>query len=400
MSGLKFSIVLAAGLLLSLWFSPNEAQAVPCQPCPAGYQCDPTDGQCYPICNPWCESEGRECGNDGCGGSCGDCVPGKSCLDGQCVGECAPQCGTKVCGDDGCGGSCGWCLPDTYCQNGQCVDASQCTPNCMMVDAEGLLQPKQCGDDECGGICGICAEDFGYVCDSFNYLCVECGSLAFPCPDQEPETDPGDGCQPTCVGAECGPDGCGGVCGQCPSGLYCTHGICATCTPQCFAEGGICQNDAQCESGFVCNTATGFCRRTFLCGGDGCGGSCGTCEAGFSCIANTCQVASGSCIPNCIGKSCGGDGCGGSCGACPAGQACDGLGQCTGGGTETSLYSEECPPGQSYNALAGGCVTGEGASGPGGLDEGGGCQSARNPAPLLALLLCLPLGFLYRRREA
>jgi hypothetical protein len=382
----------------------EEADAIPCQPCPAGDQCDPTDGKCYPTCNPWCESDGRECGADGCGGSCGDCVPGQTCWEGQCTGECAPQCGAKVCGEDGCGGSCGWCLPDTYCQSGQCVDASQCVPNCMMIDAEGLLAPKQCGDNECGTICGVCAEDFGWVCDEFNYLCIECGSLAFPCPDAttDPETDPN--CQPTCVGSECGPDGCGSTCGTCAAGLYCTHGICATCTPQCFAEGGVCQNDAQCDSGFLCNTATGLCRRTFLCGGDGCGGSCGTCDAGFSCIANTCQVAAGTCQPNCIGRSCGGDGCGGSCGTCTAGAECDSLGVCTGGqGEETNPYSSECPDGEYYNALAGGCVVGDGAGGSGGDGDavGGGCQGADSRPGLLMLLLGLcALCWPRRRRRA
>jgi hypothetical protein len=34
---------------------------------------------------------------------------------------CAPQCGGKVCGDDGCGGSCGNCGVNQTCQAGQCV---------------------------------------------------------------------------------------------------------------------------------------------------------------------------------------------------------------------------------------------------------------------------------------
>ncbi len=55
--------------------------------------------ECVPSC------EGRECGPDGCGGVCGQCVRGLSCsLEGAC--ECVPDCGARHCGADGCGGYC------------------------------------------------------------------------------------------------------------------------------------------------------------------------------------------------------------------------------------------------------------------------------------------------------
>lgn len=44
------------------------------------------------------------------------------CVDGACV-NCKPDCGSKECGDDGCGGSCGACLPEAVCEAGQCVDS-------------------------------------------------------------------------------------------------------------------------------------------------------------------------------------------------------------------------------------------------------------------------------------
>lgn len=38
--------------------------------------------------------------------------------------DCTPSCGTNVCGDDGCGGSCGDCDPGFACSAGACVPAS------------------------------------------------------------------------------------------------------------------------------------------------------------------------------------------------------------------------------------------------------------------------------------
>ncbi len=48
-----------------------------------------------PVCIPNCA--GKECGDDGCGGSCGACSVGYSCVNGDCIGEPAPSCGDGVC---------------------------------------------------------------------------------------------------------------------------------------------------------------------------------------------------------------------------------------------------------------------------------------------------------------
>ncbi len=94
------------------------------------------DGQCHlwndccpdvcDFCNyNWCDCEpdcqGKECGNDGCGGSCGQCVGGEFCdSDGSCS-ECS--CGEKECGQNQCGASCGSCPPGTFClwMTGECL---------------------------------------------------------------------------------------------------------------------------------------------------------------------------------------------------------------------------------------------------------------------------------------
>ena len=90
------------------------------------------------VCTPDCAD--KECGGDGCGGSCGECAEGDICTAaGTC---CAPACTGLACGIDGCGGTCGVCDEGGLCQDGVC-----CYPAC---------DGKECGDDACGGSCGQC----------------------------------------------------------------------------------------------------------------------------------------------------------------------------------------------------------------------------------------------------
>ena len=97
------------------------------------------------VCVPDCA--GRECGADGCGGSCGTCpAAAPTCSSGQCHDECAPSCSGRECGADGCGGWCGTCpAAAPYCMDGLCKP--ECIPSCL---------DKVCGDDGCGGSCGRC----------------------------------------------------------------------------------------------------------------------------------------------------------------------------------------------------------------------------------------------------
>ena len=153
---------------------------------------------CYNLVDDDCDGEaqlpdcqGKECGPDGCGGSCGDCAGARNeCLDGLCT--CSPECAGKKCGSDGCGGSCGTCPGNEECSGGSCV----CVPQCG---------GKECGPNGCGGLCGSCAS--GWTCESGG--CV---------------------CQPQCQGKECGNDGCSGNCGSCPAPYQCQNGQCA-CVP-------------------------------------------------------------------------------------------------------------------------------------------------------------------------
>jgi len=232
---------------------------------------------------------------------------------------CQPDCEGKVCGDNGCGGSCGdcmnWCDPfcnlpgvpfadPSLCMDDGTVCAQVCCPNCC---------DRECGDDGCGGLCGQC-EGMQEVCDQGQ--CV---------------------CQPACDGKECGEDGCGGGCGECSEHFACADGLCVyqpwcgdgTCDTDLLEDCETCTADCPCGCGETC--ADGTC--AFMacegkeCGENGCGGSCGICPgAQDQCLDGQCI-----CQPACEGKQCGDDGCGGQCGPCPNGEACNDQFQCLAG---------------------------------------------------------------------
>jgi len=127
--------------------APEAADATddatdPCAACKPGWTC--VDGTCTPPCPPGaparrglgevgCDDEGeRECtlaGWRACvavGAGClawSDplpCVAGTHCDDGTCIPDCVPDCDGRTCGDDGCGGSCGGCKSGHSCVNGLC----------------------------------------------------------------------------------------------------------------------------------------------------------------------------------------------------------------------------------------------------------------------------------------
>ena len=239
------------------------------------------DAPCVPDC------AGRECGANGCGGSCGTCpIVAPACTEeGLC---CVPACGAQQCGPDGCDGTCGVCEYPLQCLGGSCV----CVPNC---------DGKDCGPNGCGGVCGTC--DLPLTCIEGTCACKPacagktcgddgCGGLCGMCPAAKPVCDAGTCvCAPECAGKTCGDDGCGGTCGTCPAAKpTCQAGVCVAgpCVADCVGK---------------------------ECGSDGCGGSCGTCPAGHGCMGwacvkacgdglcadgescNTCQADCGTCAP-------------------------------------------------------------------------------------------------------
>jgi len=112
-----------------------------------------TAGACVPSgCVPQCA--GKDCGDDGCGGSCGSCGSDESCgSDGKCTDKCS--CVGKSCGDDGCGRVCGYCGPGTQCTATFTCEATHVDPTDASSDTTA---PQECPD--------------GQVWDSYAARCV------------------------------------------------------------------------------------------------------------------------------------------------------------------------------------------------------------------------------------
>lgn len=356
-----------------------------CEPSCSGRECgdDGCGGSCgkcpqaAPVCNNGtctipCESdcEGKECGDDGCGASCGDCpAAAPYCVEFLCSVTCNIDCVDKECGDDGCGGSCGTCPTlfeciegachcETDCEGKECgadgcggrcgtcgTDKPYCVDGVCQEDCTPSCEGVECGDDGCGGSCGVC-DGTGQVC--LDGACV---------------------CEPDCSDAECGSDGCGGSCGDCGCNESCLGGICEflgcaeqECGPDdCGHECGECVAGAQCSEG-RCLTVCDLNCLGKVCGDDGCGGTCGTCSASKVCTDDGECVTQ--CLPNCTGKVCGPNGCGGTCGTC------------------ATLAAPYCSNGQCVATCVPDC--GGQACGPNGC--GGSCGTCETP------LLCTVAG--------
>jgi hypothetical protein len=208
---------------------------------------------------------------------------------------CTPDCTGKACGDDGCGGSCGqcegiddgnWCS-DTVCQDfqclfvanskpcnggeGTCMGGACCTPDCY---------GRNCGDDGCSGSCGECVG---------GAQCVD--GL---CPDT---------CLPACAGKQCGPDGCGAACGTCDDGFKCVGGLCKESTVDPASKvGKACASDTDCAP-----PANGVCFDWMpggMCASAGCE-STADCPGGSSCIELTSTDGSTStyCVADCTSNA-------------------------------------------------------------------------------------------------
>ena len=250
------------------------------------------DGIC--VCIPNCTD--RECGDDGCGDSCGDCPDDMTCTDlGQCI-ECTPDCSGKECGDDGCGGTCGDCDDQEPCTDDTCDEPSGTCTNVW----NGILTCSADADCEDGDLCTIdtCNSD---SCNSW------CENTPVTCPNDKPICQDGICvCVPNCLGRECGPDGCGG---QCPPG---------------------------CDVGVPCNDVTGLCEPPMECGPagpDSCMDKCGSFTNNCFCDEN-CTVSGDCCAdydvcccqPDCTGMECGDGGCPDqpdACGTCSGSAECE-----------------------------------------------------------------------------
>ena len=287
-----------------------------CGSCTGGEICNTGTGQC--VCVPACS--GKECGSDGCSGSCGTCTGGETCNTGtgQCVASCTPSCIGKECGADGCGGSCGSCTGGETCDTGTLQCITGCTPNCV---------DKECGDDGCGAVCGSCGTQSS--CSSGS---CSCGVGFADCNSQQ-----SDGCE---VNINTNLSNCGSCGNACTMGQICSSGVCEIAAS--------CTIDHDCDDGLVCN---GF----EICSGGSCAsGIAVNCNDGIDCTDEVCDEISGSCVRT---DNCGnGENCDLSLMICVAGVGCvvdadcnDGV-YCTDDSCEEMLglcmYSDNCPSGE------------------------------------------------------
>jgi len=227
----------------------------------------------------------QECGDDGCGGSCGSCpAPANPCHKSDCTAEhmCVESPNDGIDCDDGL-----WCTVDDECDEGVCVgqlDLDHC-----LIDGgcyqNGAIKP--------GNPCAECApasalDSWSLVPDGYpcgpSAVCL--GGLC---------------CTVACGGKECGDDGCGGVCGKCPAEHHCSDGLCfEICTHECAYDGTTkCFGDAVIVCGYYDED---YCLEW---------GDSLPCPESSTCMDGECV-----CQPDCEGKECGDNGCGGSCGTC------------------------------------------------------------------------------------
>jgi hypothetical protein len=97
---------------------------------------------------------------------------------------CAPKCGRKQCGQDGCGGSCGECAADQVCATGTCCTPAgpevSCTTECGF--SEGC--PRHCGmvpDRNCHRPVADCTCPSGQQCLSNGACAIDC-AISNDCP--------------------------------------------------------------------------------------------------------------------------------------------------------------------------------------------------------------------------
>ena len=211
---------------------------------------------------------------------------------------CVPACGERLCGDDGCGGSCGECSPESDCIEGACV----VRPTCVDELQNGAESDVDCGGNDCapcddGRRCGEGSDCRSGRCE--GGLCTSCEDGARN--GDESDVDCGGGCAACADGRACGaPEDC--VSGRCASGLCvsCSDGLTngletdVDCGGDCdpCRQGSACQAHADCVSrtciGLVCEAPT--CTDAVLNANEtdvDCGGAdCPRCPAGKSCLGH------------------------------------------------------------------------------------------------------------------
>ncbi len=332
--------------------------------------CLPDHSGCDPDCSCTPDCLGKECGDDGCGGTCppgcpaGEhcnlgicecdfvtcgslcCAQGQECYQGAC---CTPNCTGRECGDNGCGGSCGDCGANEFCDaDGQCqsmpADCRQepCPKGYYCDLNTGECKPGCISDSDCPqpGSCDLASHTC--QCDPGYHLCSDqclpndstdsCGDRCTPCV-------PPDNGTATCDGVSCGflCDTGYHQCGQLCLSNYSTDSCGASCTP-CIPPAHASATCDGVSCGFVCDTGYHQCGQQCLSNysTDSCGTGCTPCvppqNATATCDGISCDFVCDSGYHRC-GDQCPSvystEACGASCTPCSppanATATCDGV---------------------------------------------------------------------------
>jgi len=302
-------------------------------------------------------------------------VPADAPVDDQGSNDpgCTAMCTGKECGDDGCGGTCGECDGATpYCKEGTCV------PECAAESAivEGWVKNSVNDMDFTGELVDVQLfhkldiDEWEDGCISKYFISMS--KLGLGCEfsvqmetDQEGHLDvtdavlKADSFCPNWSDADEGEyhlqESSLVVCSNVEVTAYM---VASTCIPNVSLEFSGQLTLARLSDGKILNVdlsglqvvgdmiSTGDTELTCPnlcagkeCGDDGCGGSCGLCTTwpNSFCDSGTCN-----CLEECEGKECGDDGCGQNCGTCSVGQGCNYMGLCddfpdNGDGTITDM---------------------------------------------------------------
>lgn len=187
---------------------------------------------------------GKECGSDGCGGSCGMCPSGSTCGNGvcqvvcgdaecgegetkcTCPGDCGEPCQNLACGPSICGWSCGACEANVTCIEGVCAKDSWTDPT---TGLDWVVSPPSTGMMFTSAL----AYCWGYAGGTAGWrlpTITELATLIRGCPATEPggscNVSNGDCTTGDCTDSECW--GCTFDVGP-AEGCYWPQGLAGTC---------------------------------------------------------------------------------------------------------------------------------------------------------------------------
>jgi hypothetical protein len=233
---------------------------------------------------------------------------------------CQSTCANRQCGDDGCGGSCGSCPLDQRCENNQCVEIQLCIPACTFLP--GGLTPDCClnqcvnlqfDDNHCGTCNNAC--DVGFSCE--RGVCTGTGKgLGQIC---NPATD-------VCRSPY--------QCDQPTTRHTCSDTVAGISTWCCAPPGGSC-TECDCCGDYYCqldNHNQGVC----VPNPEGHGGGFGPCRTDHDCDPHTPTCCNAVCVDTLSNVNA----CGGCANRCPAGQTC-GAGVCSPGSAARSRHGRQ-----------------------------------------------------------